>query len=100
MSFGLYSYIRPSDVQIKYPSLQIFFIESVNFLPTFYLKAHSDIDSHTMNQPALVIVSVRVKRIHKIRFITYRSHYADVWCDVHLHADAWRDKQAEALLVF
>jgi hypothetical protein len=53
-----------------------------------------------MNQPALVIVPVRVKRIHKIRFITYRSHYADVWCDVHLHADAWRHKQTETLLFF
>ena len=53
-----------------------------------------------MNQLVFIIVPLGVKRFHKIGFVAYRSHNADVWCNVHLHADAWRDKQAEALLVF
>ena len=53
-----------------------------------------------MNQLAFVIVLVCVKCFYKVRFVTYRSHYADVWCDVHLHADARRHEQAKSLLFF
>ena len=53
-----------------------------------------------MNQFAFIIVPLGVKRFHKIGSVAYRSHNADVWSNVYLHADAWRDKQAEALLVF
>ena len=71
-----------------------------NALPSINLKAHSNTDSQIMNQLVSIIVPLGVKRFHKVGFIAYRSHNADVWCNVHLHADAWRDKQAEALLVF
>ena len=53
-----------------------------------------------MNQFVSIIVPLGVKCFHKVGFVTYQSHHVDVWCNVHLHADAWRDKQAEALLFF
>ena len=78
----------------------LFHFVCVHFLPTFNLKAQSDTDSHIMNQFVFVIVLVRIKRIYEVSFVTYRSHNADVWCDVHLHADAWRHKQTKTLLFF
>ena len=71
-----------------------------NVLPSVNLNTHTNTDSKIMNQLVFIIVPLGVKCFYKIGFVAYRSHNADVWCNVHLHADAWRDKQAEALLVF
>ena len=94
-----YNLFRQANRQADY-FVTIFPITYLNLLPSFYLEENTDVDTQTVNQLVSVIVFVRVKRIHKIRFITYRSHYADVRSDVHLQADAWRYEQAEALHFF
>jgi hypothetical protein len=71
-----------------------------NVLASVNLNTHTNTDSQIMNQLVLIIVPLGGKRFHKIGFVAYRSHNADVWCNMHLHADAWRDKQAKTLLFF
>lgn len=60
----------------------------VHSLPSFNLKAHSYVNSQTMNQLATVIIPTGIKRINKVCFITYRSQHPYIWCNMHFNANA------------
>ena len=53
-----------------------------------------------MYQLAFVVIPMSIKRIYEINIVAYRSHDADVGCDVHLHANARRHEQTNALFLF
>ncbi len=67
-------------------------------LPSFNLEADAEVDAQAVDQLVSVKVLGGVKGIDETGLVTNRCHEAEVWRDVHLDAEAWREEEADALL--